>query len=269
MKNAIVTFLKGLCIGGTMTVPGVSGGSMAMILGIYDKMISAVTKALKFDKKSIIFLLLCVAGAGLGMVLFSNSILELIENFPMPTRYFFIGAVAGGVPMIYRCAGVKEFSAKTIIYPIIGIVIVSLIALLPEGLFAPSEEFSITSLAIQILGGVIIAAALVLPGISVSQMLLMLGLYEIVMKSVASLLILPLIPIAIGVVLGTVGTAKAMDSLMRKYPLATYLIILGFVLGSLRELFPGVPTGLEIPLCLLTAAAGFFAVFTISKKAGE
>ena len=258
-KNMIVNFLKGMCIGGTMTVPGISGG-------IYDKMISAVNKAVKLDKKSIIFLIECVIGAGIGIVLFSGLVLELIELYTMPVTYFFIGAVLGGAPMIYRSASVSKFSASAVIYPIIGIIIVSLIALLPEGLFDPALNSGVRGFFIQILGGVIIAIALVLPGISVSQMLLMLGLYETVMGAAHSLNIIPIIPLAIGAAIGTLSTAKVMDKAMVKYPQATYLIIFGFVLGSVRELFPGVPMGFEIPLCILTAALGFYVVYIISDK---
>ena len=268
-KNAIITFLKGLFIGGTMTVPGISGGSMAMILGIYDRMISSVSGVLRLEKKSFIFLAECVIGAVLGMVLFSNSILSLIERFPLPMSYFFIGAVVGGAPMIYRSAKVTRFTPGAVIYPIIGIILVLLIALLPEGIFAPGESFGVSEFFLQLLGGVIVAIALVLPGISVSQMLLMLGLYEPVMKSIGSLNILPIIPLGIGVLLGTVMTAKLMDKAMHRFPQATYLIILGFVLGSVRELFPGLPMGLNIPICIVTAAAGFFVVYVISSKTSE
>lgn len=265
-KNVIVNFLKGMCIGGTMTVPGISGGSMAMILGIYDKLISSVNRAVKFDKKSIIFLLEVLLGGGIGIILFSGLVLKMIELYTMPVTYFFIGAVLGGTPMIYRSAKVTKFTPSAIIYPIIGIVIVSLIALLPEGVFDPSLNSGVRGFFIQIIGGVIIAIALVLPGISVSQMLLMLGLYETVMGAASSLNILPIIPIAVGALIGTLSTAKVMDKAMVKFPQATYLIIFGFVLGSVRELFPGVPFGFEIPLCILTAALGFYVVYLISEK---
>lgn len=266
MKKIITTFLKGLTVGGTMTVPGVSGGSMAMILGIYDKLISALNGVLKFDKKSFIFLVQFALGAIIGIVLFSGSVLSLIEKFPMPMSYFFIGAVLGGAPLMYKSANETKFRATSIIYPLIGIVIVSLIALLPEGLFAPGDSLGIKEFFIQILGGVIVAMALVLPGISVSQMLLMLGLYESTMQAAHTLNVIPLIPLVLGALLGMVATAKLMDKAMNRFPNATYLIIFGFVLGSVRELFPGVPGGIEILVCLVTAAAGFFAVYTISKK---
>ena len=96
-------------IGGTMTVPGVSGGSMAMIMGVYDRLISSISSFFKEPAGSMAFLLKFVLGAGTGMVLFSRFISYLFTTrADVPLRFFFLGAVAGGVPMIYREAGVKK-----------------------------------------------------------------------------------------------------------------------------------------------------------------
>lgn len=269
MIKRLIVFLKGLCIGGTMTVPGVSGGSMAIILGIYDKLLSSVNGVLKLDKKSICFLLECVAGALVGIFLFSKSLLALLTHFPMPTSYFFLGAIVGSIPMIYRSAKVTKFTPGSVLYPILGILLVSLIALIPTGLFSPENNHGAGGFFIQILGGVIIAIALVLPGISVSQMLLMLGLYEIVMGTFSSpnvMSLISLIPLAIGLLVGTLSTTNILDKAMKRFPQASYLIILGFVLGSVGELFPGIPTGADIPISIAAAAAGMVIVYIISSK---
>lgn len=97
MKHLIIA-LKGLFVGGTMLVPGVSGGSMAMILGIYHELIASISSFLKHKKESLLFLGVFVIGALVGMALFARPLEALIERFPMPTLYFFIGAVVGGVP---------------------------------------------------------------------------------------------------------------------------------------------------------------------------
>lgn len=266
MLQSLLVFLKGLWIGGTMTVPGVSGGSMAMILGIYDRLISAIASFRKDIKKNTFFLLKFAAGAVIGIVLFSKFVLEpLLNLFPMPVSYFFLGAVAGGVPMIYKTAGVKKFSAAAIIYPVIGIILVLLISLLPEGLFTPHDGFSVGEFFLQMFGGAIIAFALILPGISVSQMLLMLGLYTELIAAINTANILPFIPLAIGILLGTVLCAKFMEKAMQKFPQQTYLIVFGFLLGSLPKLFPGFPGGWSIPICLLTFALGFCFIFFLQR----
>ena len=108
-RDNVKIILKGMWIGGTMTVPGVSGGSMAMIMGVYDRLISSISSFFKEPAESMAFLLKFVLGAGTGMVLFSRFISYLFTTrADVPLRFFFLGAVAGGVPMIYREAGVKK-----------------------------------------------------------------------------------------------------------------------------------------------------------------
>ncbi len=274
--NTIYTIASGAWIGGTMTVPGVSGGSMAMILGVYDRLIGSVNGIFHKERRreSILFLLKFLLGAVAGLFLFSKLITFLLENeaCAFPTRFFFLGAVVGGAPMIFRSAGVKRVSAAVFLYPIIGIAAALSISLIPSGLFEIGGEGFLSLLLgilIQLVGGLVIAVALVLPGISVSQMLLVLGIYEPLTEAVSSLdfmALLSFIPLVIGTLAGIFLTTGILERAMGRHPMGTYLLIFGFILGSLPELFPGLPTGWEIPLCILTAAAGFCAIFWISKK---
>lgn len=274
--NTIYTIASGAWIGGTMTVPGVSGGSMAMILGVYDRLIGSVNGIFHKERRreSLLFLLKFLLGAVAGLFLFSRLITFLLENeaCAFPTRFFFLGAVVGGAPMIFRSAGVKRVSAAVFLYPIIGIAAALLISLIPSGLFEIGGEGFLSVLLgilIQLVGGLVIAVALVLPGISVSQMLLVLGIYEPLTEAVSSLdfmALLSFIPLVIGTLAGIFLTTGILERAMGRHPMGTYLLIFGFILGSLPELFPGLPAGWEIPLCILTAAAGFCTIFWISKK---
>lgn len=248
-----------------MMIPGVSGGTMAIILDIYDKLIIAFNKSLKFDKKSIIFLIICIAGALTGMMTISGCILKLIDTFPVIIQYFFIGAVLGGIPVIYKAAQIKEFSANTILYPFIGVLLVLLIELIPQEAFIKNTEKNITVFFIQMFGGILSAFALVLPGISLSQMLLMLGLYEPVIFAINNLNIRPILTLSIGLMLGIILFSKIMEYAMNKYPQLTYLIILGFLFGSIKELFPGIPTETEFLPCIICIILGFFTIYFISK----
>jgi len=263
--NKLSVFLKGLVIGGTMTVPGVSGGSMAMILGIYERLISSISSFFKQVKENLTFLSIFLVGSFLGMFLFANSLLNLMETYPMPVRYFFVGTVAGGIPMIFKEAKVKKITWQSIVFLFIGIIAVSLIGLLPNNLFSIQND-GVLSLLLQMIGGFIIAIALVLPGISVSQMLLMLGLYEEVMEAISTLNVFGVLPLGIGIVAGILLTTKFLENAMKRYPQATYLIVLGFILGSLPELFPGFSVHLEQIIAFFAAVAGFFSVYIISLK---
>ena len=273
-NNPIYTIGCGAWIGGTMTVPGVSGGSMAMILGIYDRLIASVNGIFSREKRkdSILFLIKFMLGAVVGLFLVSSLISGALEKFPEPTRYFFLGAVAGGAPMIFRSAKIKKVSIPVILYPIVGIAAALLISLIPEGLFEMKNDsfFAVLlSIVVQLLGGIVIAIALVLPGISVSQMLLVLGVYENLTGAVKALDIVTLIsfaPLVIGTLGGIFLTTGILEKLMKKHPTASYLIVFGFILGSLPELFPGLPTGWNWIPCILLAAVGFIAIFFVSKK---
>ena len=112
IRNKLGILYKGVLIGSTMLVPGVSGGSMAMILGIYDQLINAVSDFFKDSKRNFFFLLLFVAGAGVGMLLLAKPILSLLESHPKAMGFLFIGAVAGGIPAVYAQANVKVFFGK-------------------------------------------------------------------------------------------------------------------------------------------------------------
>lgn len=265
MKKNIIIFFKGLLIGGTMLVPGVSGGSMAMILGIYHKLISSISSFRTNKKRNNIFLIIFILGAGSGMLLFANSLLNLIEKYPMPMMYLFSGAVIGGIPIIYKESKVNSFSWKNLICILIGFLSVIIFSAFPENTSISEISSGFLRPIFLILSGFVSAIALILPGISVSYMLLLMGLYDETMKAIGNLDILFLLPMLIGILTGILLTTKILEQAMQKYPAVTYFIILGFVAGSLIEAFPGIPNGFEWLLCGITAIAGFLAIQAISR----
>lgn len=269
-RERIATFFKGMGIGGSMMVPGVSGGSMAMILGIYDRLISAINQVFRKPKKNLLFLLIFVAGAVLGMVIFSKPLSWLMETAPYPVGYFFLGCVAGSVPMIFRKAEVKRFSPQIPVWILLGVAAVFGMGLLPSNLLAGAT--GVGAVLLQLLVGVLVAMGLVLPGISVMQMLALFGLYTVLLNALSHLdfgALVGFLPLVIGCVGGIFLLTGILERAMARFPKPTYLVILGFVLGSLRELYlelvPGLPTGWNIPLCLITLVLGFFLILKLSK----
>ncbi len=210
---------RAMAVGGTMTVPGASGGTMAMILGIYEELIESMgslpgllAECIRCGNDGcarrrlwdcLRFLALFSLGALAGMALLAKGVLSLLERYPMAVSYFFLGAVAGGIPLICRQAQVKKITWQALFWPLAGLLMVYGLAALPEGLFTAGLPGAASSpgvpsfraLLFQFLGGCILAVALILPGISVSQMLLMLGLYEPVMEAVSSLRFASLLPL--------------------------------------------------------------------------
>lgn len=125
-KDTLLIMLKGFIIGSSMSVPGVSGGTMAILLGIYDRLISSVSRFLKDIKGNIIFLMKVCIGAGIGIFTLSNVIKKLLEVAPIPISFFFLGAVIGGVPALYSKTKTMDSKLKfsSIIYFLLGLAIV-------------------------------------------------------------------------------------------------------------------------------------------------
>lgn len=240
MKSTLFTLFKGLWIGGTLTVPGVSGGSMAMILGIYDRLLWAVNSLVKKGgekKKAFLFLLWMALGGAVGFVAFSKLVGWLLEIAPLYVCFFFVGAVVGGAPMVFKQAKIDKLRLLDIVMVLCGIVIVWLISIIPSGIFSIDGIGGIGGVALKLLCGVILAFGLVLPGISFSQMLYVFGIYGEIVERVASFDILPLIPFGVGGIIGIFATSWLVETLMRKFPRRVYMVIFGFLLGSAPTMF--------------------------------
>lgn len=267
--SGLLTMMQGLIVGVTLMVPGMSGGTMAMVLGVYENLIGAVSSFLKHPKKSIVFLVCFAVPALVGMVLLAEPLLSLINRFEKPMMYLFMGAVAGSIPLILKKVQIRKINGQMFLYLAIGIAIIVLVECLPAGLFAGQGMSGLMSLIIQVIGGIIVAVALVLPGISVSYMLVLMDLYEPTMHAIARADVAALFPLAAGCILGIILTTKILEYFMREFPFATYLIILGFVIGSVATVFPGIPSLTQIPVCAVLFIIGFVLIYLLSKKEEE
>lgn len=255
--------LCGFITGSVMAVPGISGGSAAMVIGVYDDLLRAVSRCFSEPRRNIPLLLRFALGGILGLFLMAGAISWLLTTpAEVPVRFLFLGAVAGGIPAIFRKAGVQRLNASGLVQILSGAAAVLLLASLPEGLFTPGER-GFADMALQFTGGVLLAAALVLPGISASHFLYMLGIYDAVMEKLSTLDLIPLLPLAAGTVLGIFLTARLIETLFQSHQAGTFLVILGFMLASLREL---IPRGVE-PWQILTGIpcilVGFVPVYFI------
>lgn len=240
MEN-LINFFKGMVIGIANIIPGVSGGTMAVVLNIYDKLISSVSDILKDWKKNLIFLLPIGAGAGTGIVVFSKLIKTLLEIKPIPTNFFFIGLILGSIPMISKKALESKLKVSSIIPFIItfGILIALSIVMPPEVNTTIIRDLNVNSFIQLLIAGIIGASAMVVPGISGSFILLLIGLYTTAITAVAELNIPLLIPIALGVIIGIIFTTKIINKLLNRFPQPTYFAILGLVVGSIFSIYPG------------------------------
>ena len=266
----------GAIVGVANIIPGVSGGTMAVILKIYDRLIE--TLSLKNVKKNLPFIIPLGIGAAVGIVLFSKAIEFLLGNYPMATNFTFMGLILGSIPMIFQRARGEKMGAKGMVSFLVALVVMVVIALLK-----PAESnavLALTPLNLLILFGAsaISTFAMILPGISGSFVMLVLGVYTTVLTSISGVFTWPidgatwhcvgmLIPVGLGCIVGLIFGSKLVDVLIRKQPQATYFAILGLVVGSLLAVFPkdSLALTLELPIGLVLLAGAAFGAYKFSK----
>ena len=271
IKGILLSALKGMATGAAMLIPGVSGGTMALIFGFYDRLVDAASNIFRDFRRNFKTLLSYLIFIGLGFILFSGVMGWLIGEAPLPVYSFFTGAILGGLPVIYGKAKAVSFKPLDAVYPLVGIASIILLSLIPEDLLAMDGERGVLWYIIMLAAGVFLAAALILPGISFSHMMLVLGLYEPFTSAIKELDILYLLPIALSVLIGVFLVVKLLDGFMKKHPKPTFLTVLGFVIASAGELvidsvIPLVDSVWGALLGIIFAAAGFLAVFFIPSK---
>ncbi len=262
--------LKGLVVGVANIIPGVSGGTMAVVIGIYDKLIAAVSNLKKEFKRSFFYLLPIGIGAVLGILLFSRLIEFLLRDFTMPTNIFFLGLILGSIPMIYHRA-VREKMKKSSILPFVACFAVMILMTFLQNV---SDEGSalITTLTVGtavrlFLSAALAAACMIMPGISGSMVMVLLGVYTSVLTAISSLNIPILIPVAFGVLVGLFAGAKGIDYCLKRYEQQTYFAILGLIAGSVLPILlsAGYTPGLQTVLSVFSLIAGILIAFFMGK----
>lgn len=237
--DMIKNMISGMIIGVANIIPGVSGGTMAVVLGIYDKLIDSVSNLFHNFKKNLLFLIPVALGAGAGIILFSALIKYLLGNFPIETNFFFLGLILGGIPMIYKRAVSHSFRLT---YLIPFFAAVALMLLFTFYFADINTEMVVRTLSVGVcvwlvLTSAIAAACMILPGISGSMILMILGAYTTILTAISELNLLILIPAAGGIAIGLLGGARIIDICLKRVPGATYFVILGLIVTSIVPVF--------------------------------
>lgn len=265
MRN-LINFLKGIAVGIATLVPGVSGGTMAIILGIYDDLIHAVGSFFDDWKNNIILLLEVGLGGALGIRLFSHILENAINKYPNIMQFLFMGIIIGGLPVLYRKSiKVDKGNKKDFVFLILGFVIILFMSAKPTTINTIATSQGVLSIVFLFIAGIAIAIALVLPGISGSFILLTLGLYKLTISAINTLNIPFLIPLVLGILAGILGTTKIIERFLQKYPRKTYMLIIGFVIGSLIPLFPQQPWSSQFITTATALIIGFLITFFLGK----
>lgn len=264
-KGIASVMVKGFIVGSTMMVPGVSGGSMAMILGIYDRLISSLSSFFSDWKGNLLYLAAFSVPSVLGIVLCADPITSVIDRFPIVSMFFFFGLVFGSVPMLLRKADIASFRLKHAVALILGAAAVIAMSYMPHADTAAVSMMDARTFILQVITGIVVAIGFILPGISTSYLLLLLGTYDFIMEAIASLNVIALLPLAIGFVAGTAALTRVLEMCMQRLPGLTYMLITGFLLGSVYTVYPGNPHGWDILFSAAAFAVGFIIIFIVSR----
>lgn len=277
--------LQGMVVGIANIIPGVSGGTMMVAMGLYDKLIHSITHLKSEFKESMKLLLPIFAGAGLAIVLLSRLFEFLLANYPIPTNFAFCGLIAGSLPFIFKKVKGHSVSTGKLIPFFIFFGIVILMAVLGEnGGAAADVSFGLVNILKLFAVGVIAAATMVVPGVSGSMMLMLLGYYDTIIETINDFIdaliafnlneVLRvfgiLAPFGIGIVIGIFAIAKLIEFIFKKAEIHAYYGIIGLILASpiailLKTDWSGVSV-IIIVISVVTFAAGWFAA---SKLGGE
>ena len=271
-----INILRGYAMGISDLIPGVSGGTIALLLGIYDDFIQAISGLFsKHFKKNFLFLLPLGIGIILAIGTLSKLISYLLEYHVIPTQFFFLGLIAGIIPFLLRLSKPKEnFKLIHYIVIIIGVLLLLWMSLNQMEKTDVSSVELTTPMLIQLyFAGILASSAMLLPGISGSFVLLLLGFYSIVIYSVSEVIsfnfdLLPvIIAVGLGFMTGFIVSSKLINYMLTHFTYLTYSLIIGLVIGSLFNVFPGLPNSIIVwIITVFTFTIGFLVSYTLGNK---
>ena len=291
--KAVLDILRGIVIGIANIIPGVSGGTMAVSMGIYDKLIGAVTGLFKHFKESIRLLIPLGIGMGIGIVGFGFLLEYLLEYHVLATCLTFVGLIVGGLPILWM--NLKSNVAKKPSRRIGAGEIISFLVLLAIGVGLPLMQGSEGAMKTLVLNpgtivvlfllGLIASATMVIPGVSGSMVLMVLGYYSTILALVTGTVTmlkdmdfggviqncLLLAPFGVGVVLGIFLIAKIIEYLFKRFPSQTFAAIIGLIVSSPFAILYSANalsgfSAVELVVGLVLAALGAWVTWLMGNK---
>ena len=240
-KDCLILFIKGFILGVANVIPGVSGGTLAVSLGLYERVLECVTTLFKKFKENLTFIMPIALGIGVAILSTSKLVTYALTNFKAQTIFFFFFLIFGGISLIMKkVKGQKSF---------FNICVLCIVFIFVLGLnFVKTDTFSISFTNMKLIDYVLLAlvgfiasSAMVIPGISGSFVLMVFGYYEKIMATISHLTtfknigqdLIIITVFGIGVLLGILFMAKLITKLIEKNEVRTYFAIMGFVLSSI------------------------------------
>lgn len=273
----IKLFFKGVFMGIADAIPGVSGGTIALLLGIYEELISTisglnfslVTKLKNNGFKSFWeslngnFLITLVLGIGISLILFVKISANLLTSHPLYVWSFFLGLILATVYVIY-----KLIESWNLVNMISTLLMIAFSIILTSDSLDISDD---TNLFYILICGIIASSAMILPGISGSLILVILGVYKILVEALDNLDIRIITSFIVGAIIGVISFSKILKWLFRNYKSLAYSIMLGLVIGSIEKIWPwnksfsAELSNLDLFVSISLVILGFIIVFLLEK----
>lgn len=241
--------IKGFFIGIAFIIPGLSGGTLAVYLGVYEKLLHAIGNIFKEFKKSVKFLLPLFIGIAISVIALAKLFSMLLNWNSFIVLFFFIGLMLGGIRKIYRTAAKKKLDLKSIIGFIVAFSMIILLVIFDKigsHTTISSIDINVKSLIIVFLVGMAASMTMIIPGISGSALLLVLGFYTVIVSNIIGNIldfsnilyhIEVLIPFLLGAAFGIIIFSRVIEYCLKEYESATYYAILGFIIASCIAIF--------------------------------
>ncbi len=275
-QNKIVQFLAdilhGVAIGVAFIIPGFSGGSVAAILGIYEKLVGAIADLFKNFKKNILILLPILLGILLGIAALILPIQWGIKNYPIPTVTLFVGLAIGGLPSVTEKMKGGKIRYTHVLAGIIPLLAAAALCFLPQGQEVNLFELNFGGYLLLVLIGIVGSCALVVPGISGSMLLLIFGYYNPLVQLVTEHLLhgdsvgiclLVVLCVGIGIIVGFFGISVLMKFLLKKFPRGTYFAIFGFIVGSIPAVYFSTAKDAGLTASVLSSLSPWYWVVSV------
>ncbi|MEG2621108.1 MAG: DUF368 domain-containing protein [Bacilli bacterium] len=268
--------LIGIVIGAGMIIPGVSGAVLAVILDVYDKGVNALNSLIKDFKKNALFLFPLGIGITLGAIWFGKIIIFLFDNHQVETKYAFIGLILGGIPFLIK--EIREKTGKSISFFYFFLALIMSVFLWYVTTYIISIDFSkninndfICNIK-MFTSGIIYSIGKIIPGISGSFLLIIIGLYEYILNIVAHpfsitlLEALSIIPFVLGLFFGVIVLLKVTNYLLKNKFRSTYSAIIGFIIGSIPAINPVFMFNKKMIISVIILMFSFFLSYKSSYK---
>lgn len=278
--KSLILIIKGFFIGIANIIPGVSGGTIALIVGIYEKLINTISHFTKNIKENILFILPLGIGMVLSILVLSGIIDSSYKNYPLATTFFFIGLVLGGIPFAYKKIKDKKNISNWFIFLITFSLVIIMSYIGTKDMFnvVSLDNLGLIDYLKLLLVGIIASGTMIIPGISGSLVLMLIGYYYPIIELIKQLTkfnfsnIIPLIVFGIGLIIGFVLFVKLIELLFKKFENKTYYGVLGFISASIFAI--PISTFLKIsytlvPIELLVGLLLLGLGFIISIKLGD